>query len=304
MDDSNPPKDLTGLHDLPPLGFDPIGMPIMPEQPEQEGAAETEDAAPQELSQEPPADPFAEPPLAEEIDASPAVTEPDLIEPEAPEPPRNNLAQLTRYAHKDQGPSRDPILVTLKIKGRVGLIERDRLLRLISEHELGISAQEIDIQIRSGRLLIPRINEYAATRIVQELRDSALDFVVQDASDTEASDTTMEGNDFTHTRTFEAEPVGAPLDEVRICTREDLLETEEVFEVIEIAHTVRAQTVIAQKSDQYGLLLGRVKLELKARARILGAHAIVDFQTTLDALKDPANYMLTVRGYLVRFRSQ
>ncbi len=305
MADPTPPKDLTGLHDLPPIGFDPIGMPIMPEIP-----ADVPDVDPPNLdesivSTEVSSDflPFkdsAEPQGLSDFDNPlPADGEPS---PE-PELPSHILSRLVRYAHKDDGLSRDPLMLTLRIRGQVGLIERDRLLRLLSEHELGMSAQDLDVQIKSGRMLIPRINEYAATRIFQELRDSSLEFTIEDVAGDDREGDPKGIARFTHTRT-QTEAPKSNFEDVRICGRADLSESEEVFDLIEIPHMIRTQTVMAEKSDQYGALLGRVTLELKARARLKGAHAIVDFQTSLDTLKDPAHYMLTVRGYLVRFRGQ
>lgn len=308
MADQTPPKDLTGLHDLPPLGFDPIGMPIMPELPQTADAPESatlpELLTATEVSPEPllPKNSSDFSPITE-FEQSDAMPTSEPISLREPELPANVLSRLVRYSGKDVGSSRDPLLVTLKIRGQVGPLERDRLLRLLSEHELGMSAQDLDVQIKSGRMLIPRINEYAATRIVQELRDSSLEFSVQDVDQEDEQKTPQVAARFSHART-QTEAPKSSLEDVRICDRSDLLETEEVFDLLEIPHTIGAQTVSAGKKDQYDALLGRVRLELKSRARIKGAHAIVDYQTTLDPLKDPAHYMLTVRGYLVRYRAQ
>jgi hypothetical protein len=63
---------------------------------------------------------------------------------------------------------------SLLIEGRMDDYQQGKLKELLAEHPLGISIDDIQEQIETGRVLLPRLSEYAGIYFVQQLRDSNL----------------------------------------------------------------------------------------------------------------------------------
>src|SRR5262249_37607678 len=107
---------------------------------------------------------------------SASVSDPD---PFSATPSHDPLDDLRQYSQSIQGTSQlVQVLVPyhLYLTGTFGPFERDKLLLFITENEIGLSSQDLDLQIRSGKVFFPRISEFAGIKLIQELRDSGLQF--------------------------------------------------------------------------------------------------------------------------------
>src|SRR5690606_25169725 len=65
---------------------------------------------------------------------------------------------------------------TLMINGRLSDIEHAKLLDMISSHQMGFTDVDLEPQLEAGRVLLPRISEYAGILIIQALRDANVTF--------------------------------------------------------------------------------------------------------------------------------
>src|SRR5437764_1503439 len=61
---------------------------------------------------------------------------------------------------------------SLMIEGTLRPEEREKLIDLISREKFGIREVDLEPQLESGRILIPRISEYAGVLLVQALRNT------------------------------------------------------------------------------------------------------------------------------------
>ena len=196
---------------------------------------------------------------------------------------------------------------SLLIDGPLKVEEREKLLSVLARAELGIREPDLEPQFESGRVLIPRISEYAGVLIVQSLRSASVNFRLGPADSIFATaDTRTEDVD---TPLPPADRVpdqshghGHPADGLPV-TREAALPElprARVIDVVNASGALSTTAVEAEKSAEYGDLLEALQRELKFKAYRRGAQAVVNFSVSLVLLSSPSRYRLTVSGCAVR----
>ena len=183
-------------------------------------------------------------------------------------------------------------------EGAFGYYERDKLLRFITENSVGITSAEIDLQIQAGRVLIPRISEYAGIKLVQELRDSPLSLRLF-ASDRDADETT-EHQPADH---FQFDAQGTkPSQNTLVIIDPKSPDRSGYIEIgqLQASQFLKAEMVEAEKSELFQELLARMTESLKNRARFKGAEAMTQPVTQVINLRLPSQYQVVLTTSLLK----
>jgi hypothetical protein len=187
----------------------------------------------------------------------------------------------------------------LYLSGTFGPYERDKLLLFITENEIGLTSQELDLQIQSGKVLFPRISEFAGIKIIQELRDSGLQVRFHPSErDMDETRQVHSGLEF-H---FDANLGGsASTPTVRILSMDSAeLTLYREIETLTSTQYLRANLVEVESSDLFQELLDRMTDSIKQRARIKGADALYRLQHHLSPLRLPSQYQVTLQAILLK----
>lgn len=276
----------------------------------------------------PPAeDPFAvttdfQAPLADEVPASTefsndftlSAAEPTTLDPapfeeksfeetpvETPPPP--SLNKLKNYSEKSQGKTNLEIKIHypfhLKINGSFGPYERDKLLIFITENPIGLSSGDLDLQITSGRVLLPRISEYAAIKLVQELRDSGLEFKLH-PSERESDETTSSSASLSYRYEAQNSVKISSLKEIPILTQAHSPQTFQELDEVSIVQYVRTEVLEVESSPMIQEVIERMTEALKQKARLKGGNALLGLKQEILPLRLPSQYQISLKASVVK----
>lgn len=260
-------KDLTGLTELPPLA------------PEAEPEAQVE----------------AEAEAQPEAAAHPAAHPMDMLKDFADNVPMGNPQVQAAFPF------------SLSITGQLQPEEKERLLDLLAREKMGIREVDLEPQLAAGRILIPRISEYAGILLVQALRSAQVEIHLGPSDQIFATDATRSPEAFQapapesrHT-VYSNEP-RHPADRIPVTSLPALPELPqfEVIEVLTASAGLDSRAVEAQKSQEYQELLESLQREIRHRAHLKGAAAVVNYQVQLTALGLPTRYRVTATGSAIR----
>lgn len=194
------------------------------------------------------------------------------------------------------------------IDGKLTADEQEKLLDTLSRHDMGIREMDLEPQLEAGRILIPRISEYAAILLVQALRSANADIRMAPADEIFSTDDTRSSNDEIH---HSSSPVATvysdasldPVENLPVST-EDALPGRSRYEVIDTViatAALRTKALEAASSPEYGNLLEALQREIKYKAKRKGATAVIRFEVTLTPLlSDSTHYRVTATGCAVR----
>ena len=169
-------------------------------------------------------------------------------------------------------------------------------MRILKEEEAGVTMEEIEPQLEAGRILIPRISEYAAIHIVQELRDVPARILSGPSDEIFATDDTRaneddpvpfaQGQDLARVYSDDS---GHPADKIPLITEGDLFGTAnwKPIDTLMASALLKTSSVDAESSTEYQELIEALKREIKYKAFHRGANAVVNFQVNLTPLSDP-----------------
>jgi hypothetical protein len=310
MSSSNDPsqkKDLTGLLDYAKALEDagqapPVPEGAMMEEPKIEKLDEFEslDDLPTPAS-----DSLSPPP--EGLEPIPSFEEPAPI---AQAPPEATLDKVRQYSEqitpsRAQVPAAYPF--SLLITGWLAPEEKARLLDLVSRENMGIREMDLEPQFESGRILIPRISEYAGVLIVSALRTARAKFRFGPSDQVFA---TADTHDETDPAPFDtglgtssaSSDSSHPAEELPVTTASQLPGEVRMalIDVVTASAALKTLAVEAERSPEYQELIEALSRELKYKAFHKGAHAIVDFSVQLTPLRQPSHYRVLVTGSAVR----
>ncbi|MBS1960306.1 MAG: hypothetical protein JST80_12585 [Bdellovibrionales bacterium] len=299
MSDDSDKKDLTGIHAVPPApsapGTGTFANPptetvdsfesIMPDMSLPDPTTSTQ--APSVTNDTAKPDDFetqfesSEPTAAEKTDAADPV-----------------MDEIRNYSHSVQGTSQlVDIFVPyhLYLSGTFGPYERDKLLLFITENEIGVGSQDLDLQIRSGKVFFPRISEFAGVKIIQELRDSGLKFKFV-PSDRDRDEPVQQGEalEYHYQSPVTPLPTLMPIPVIGDDSKQLADYTE--LEVISLNQYLKAEIVEAEKSDLFQEIIDRMVESLKQKARIKGGHALCRLQQKISPLRLPSQYQVLVQA--------
>ncbi len=232
----------------------------------------------------------------------------------APEPaltaaPNNvdTLEAVRQYA--EQLPSAAPNVpadfpFTLKVTGRLEPDERARFSDLITRENLGIREVDLEPQFEAGRILVPRVSEYAAVMLVQAIRGASVEIELGPSDDAEGVwNTPYSASEVSGSHHALPDSHDNPAESLPV-TSDSLLPDLGPYVVVDAvtaSASLSSNAVEAEHSREYQELLEALQRELKYKAFRRGANAILCFQVTLTPLTLPSRYRLTVIGSAVKF---
>jgi hypothetical protein len=192
---------------------------------------------------------------------------------------------------------------SLMVEGHLTPAEQEKLLDILSRENMGIRELDLETQFQCGKLLIPRVSEYAGVLLVHALRTAAVEIKLVPSDLGELIANSPEPTtQATSASQLVAPDLSHPAEQVRV-TQTDSLPDLAQFEVIGImtaSAILKTETIEAESSAQYLELLEGLTREMKFKAFRKGAVGIVKFQTQLTALRSPTDYRLTVTGTAIR----
>ncbi len=256
--------------------------------------------------------------LNKSISETEIINRPDDTEPYIPSsPPVNSLQKINDIKkYVDQTPIGTPSVTpeypfSLQIEGRLSESVQEKLLDLISHEQMGISKLDLETQLEEGRILIPRISEYAGVLIVQALRSSGIRMKLGPADMIFSTEDSKDNNDsvvFSHgnfeKREMRLEEDKKSATNLPITTGTDIpqLNHFEILDVITVSAAINTTALEAERSREYSERLDMLKQELKMKAYRQGASGIIRFSVKLTPLNLPSQYRMLVMGTAIRER--
>ena len=252
----------------------------------------------------------------------PASILPDFTEPAAfpvsPVPPaatsvtsvKDTLGLLREFA--ERVPVGKPVVAaafpfSLRIEGHLTAEEKEKLIDLLNRENMGIREVDLEPQLQAGRILIPRISEFAAILLVQALRGVQADMRIGPSDSIYAT---------AETRTPEDENAPIPQQTARVFYDSDGHAAESlpvtslpflpelphfnVIEVLTASASLKSQAVEAERSNEYQDMLEALQREIRYKAFHKGATAVVNYSIALVSLSLPSHYRITASGSAIR----
>jgi hypothetical protein len=182
---------------------------------------------------------------------------------------------------------------TLRIEGKLSPQEAEKLLDVLSREKMDIREVDLEPQLEAGRVLIPRISEYAGVLLIQ----AKIYFQPSDI-DPSASDSVAPADFNDSFNTVDAAPSAESLP----VTQGDDLPQLGVFQVIDtllVSGMLTTRSVEALNSNEFTILTESLMRELKFKAARRGARGITHLSIQLTPLTLPTDYRVTVSGTAV-----
>jgi hypothetical protein len=186
----------------------------------------------------------------------------------------------------------------LYLSGDFDPYTRDKLLIFITENSIGLTSSELDLQLKSNRVMLPRISEFSGIKLIQELRDSGVSFVLKKSAGGEESSTSV--TEPLHLRYAESKNEGV---ETRLPILPATAYSPEEYKIIDsikIVQYLRAEILEVEKSELFQELLDRMTESLRSRAILKGANAITHLQHAITPLRLPSQYQVEISASLLK----
>ena len=195
---------------------------------------------------------------------------------------------------------------SLLITGELKDEEKEKLISLLERHKMGIDESDIQIQLKNGRILIPRISEYAGVLLVQGLRgiQAEIQLGLTD-SFTQSSDDQpkLKSPAFMSAEFADSnETDSLPADLIPVTSESSLpqLPNFSVIDTLIVSATLKSRVLEMEKSTEYTETLEALKRELKHKASRKGAAGVLNLKIQIQPLHSPTAYRITVIGTAVK----
>jgi hypothetical protein len=179
-------------------------------------------------------------------------------------------------------------LFFLRIQGSLRPDEQARLSDIIEKASLGIRSNDLAVQFNSNQVLIPRITEYIAVAIAQAIRTSSAEIELHEYPQEGAAPlapplVTLESTqgsaeehpDLPNFRVFSPQELGGLESIAPPLVATTLLPID--------THSIQLQG--PSSTEGYARALERMTLEMRRKAKRLGASCITDFNLTWELVK-------------------
>lgn len=210
---------------------------------------------------------------------------------------------------------------SLLIEGPLSESEKERLVDLLEKHQFGIRSIDLETQFMPGsdRVLIPRISEYAGVLLVQSLRDLRARMMLapsdqinamlnQRASETDHDNILVQADWQTSQNYSQIDGNPTQIHEIEITTENTLpsLSSQhlKIIDVLTASAGLECKVVEPKSSPEYQNTIDALMREIKLKAKIKGASAVLSLKIQLDSLSLPSLYRITVTGIAVQAHSQ
>jgi hypothetical protein len=204
--------------------------------------------------------------------------------PEAPlEPAPDSLAEASESVPASAPaplPAERPF--TLLIEGTFTSEDREKLLELLSRENFGIREVDLEPQWEAGRLLLPQISEYAAMRVAQVLREGNLELKLEPAG-SGASSLESSSEPF---RTWQPGSPIHPAEQIPVTSLDHLgpghsADDWEAIDTLLATGRLMEPEWKASQTDAFSRLVEALKRELRYRAHIRRAEALIRFKAEI-----------------------
>lgn len=199
---------------------------------------------------------------------------------------------------------------SLQIEGELTAQEKEKLLDLLARENMGIREVDLEPQFAAGRLLIPRISEYAGVLLVQALRGTTAkmrlgpsDRIFSTADTHSSSDDPVYlsgeshgGTEVQHTESSH------PAESLIVTPQNQLpgLARYTVIGVITASANLDCDAVEADRSPEYQEMVENLEREIRYKAYRKGATAVIGFTLTLTQLASKTQYRLQALGSAIK----
>ncbi len=190
---------------------------------------------------------------------------------------------------------------SLRIHGHLSEDERARLIDLVNREKLGIREVDLEPQFEAGRILIPRISEFAGILLVQTLRSTQARLELLPSEHDGQDDLNLAPPEPKSTA-YAAQDSG-PARLIPVTSLPSLPEQPRVsvIEVLTASGVLSTREVEAEHAPEYQELLEALQDQIRHQALLKGAQGVVNFQVALVRLNLPTRYRVTVSGSAVRW---
>lgn len=238
---------------------------------------------------------------------------PEPSRPAGPPPPSATPMERIRNFSERVVPGRGAVPASfpfsLRITGRLTPEEREKLLDVLERERMGFSPDDLTPQLETGHILLPRISEYAGVVVIQALRGAPVKMRLAPSDAIFATESTrdeqlLEPEEPPMTGFYESTAGNVP-EAMPVTSGPALPEIPSfvVIDVVTASASLRSATVEAESSLEFQEAVQALQRELKYKAYLRGATAILNFSVTLTQLSLPTNYRVTASGSAVRAKT-
>ncbi len=196
---------------------------------------------------------------------------------------------------------------SLLITGTLLIEEKEKLLDLLSRENMGIREIDLEPQFASGRILIPRISEYAGILIVQALREThaQIKFGPSDTifskEDSQTETTPLSTETDQKTESYSTE-ISHPAELIPVTSGENLPGQSDytLIDTVSANAALKSHAVEADSSAEYQEMIEALQREIKYKAFRKGATGIIHFKIQLDSLSSPTHYRMIAFGSAIK----
>ncbi|NDD90947.1 hypothetical protein EBZ37_02520 [bacterium] len=171
----------------------------------------------------------------------------------------------------------------LWITGQLKSHEKDRLTDLLARENFGIREVDLELQFEAGRVLLPRISEYAAVLVAQALRGASVEFQLLPSEMASTAEQAPSSRSSISRVQTTGELLDHPAEKIPV-TQEAFLpgqETALALDHLIATGLIREPEWKAETSDSYSQIVEALKRELKFKAYLKKADALVRFEAKI-----------------------
>jgi len=197
---------------------------------------------------------------------------------------------------------------SLLIEGAISEEEREKIVDIVTRENMGIREMDLEPQFESGRILIPRISEFAGVLLIQALRTISAKirfgpsdqiFSASPENEREPEGLTTESAAFSTQffveSTHEAEAIPVTTDGALA-----QFPNYSVVDVVFGSAVLKSEAIEAETSAEFHQTLEALHREVKFKAYRKGAQGILHFKVELTMLSSPTHYRMTVTGSAIK----
>lgn len=202
-------------------------------------------------------------------------------------------------------------LFSIFIDGHLSDNEKARLEDILQNEKLDLRGSDFEIQLQSGKVLIPRISEYAAIYIIQALRTTQAEihfgpadsvFSTVDTRHKHSDHTTEPTSTLLQDYAFNPNVISHLADQMPITTGGKIpsLPHPKTIGLISASAPLLSTDPNLESTAEYNALLAALERELRYKAHHKGAQAIVHFKVQTTRMRSPDYMRILVMGTAIR----
>ncbi len=199
---------------------------------------------------------------------------------------------------------------SILIRGPLLPNEKEKLIEILSQENIGIREIDLEPQFESEQILIPRISEYAGVLLVQALRGAAAEIQLGPSDsifatpDTQTSSQESLPSDSKQSRIYTSD-MGHPAEQLPITSDHQFAEIPQFthLDTLTASATLKSTVVEAESSSEYLEIIDALQREIKYKAYRKGASGIINLKIQLNQLSSPSHYRVLVLGTAIQSKS-